>query len=466
VTAALRQSFASLAVPNYRLYFTGMLASLAGSWMQIVAELWLILTLTGSGVAVGVATALQFTGLLLFGAWGGVLADRFDKRRLLMIAQAAMALPALALLGLWAGGLVTVPIVLALIAVRGLAMAIDIPLRQAFVIEIVGRDRVVNAVSLNSVLVQGARIVGPAVAGIIIVFFGVGPVFAINAATFGVMVLMLARMDPAQLRTPAGSRRAAAGEPAIAPPLRVGDELAGSAPGPVVEPSDADRTPDSGVATSIQTARSRGGVREAIRYVRRTPELRVPLALMAVLGTFGFNFHVILPLLARFSFGGEITHYSALLVAMGLGAISGALVYGASGRTGPQVVAVSALAFGAAALLAAAAPTLGLEMLALALLGATAVVFAAAVSSGLQLDSAPEMRGRVMALYSIVFVGTTPIGGPLAGWLSGAVSPRASLVLAGVAGIVVAAAGAYLSRRKLSESRSEIPTGELPVPAG
>ena len=465
MTAALRQSFASLAVPNYRLYFTGMLASLAGSWMQIVAELWLILTLTGSGVAVGLATALQFTGLLLFGAWGGVLADRFDKRRLLMIAQGAMAIPALALLGLWLGGLVTVPIVLALIAVRGLAMAIDIPLRQAFVIEIVGRDRVVNAVSLNSVLVQGARIVGPAVAGIIIVFFGVGPVFAINAATFGVMVLMLARMDPAQLRTPSGSRRAAA-DPAMASQSRAARGLTGSARDFVVGRGRAERPAAVRAAASTQTAGSPGGVREAIRYVRATPELRVPLALMAVLGTFGFNFHVILPLLARFSFGGEITHYSALLVAMGLGAISGALVYGASGRTGPQVVAGSALAFGTAALLAAAAPTLGLEMLALALLGATAVVFAAAVSSGLQLDSAPEMRGRVMALYSIVFVGTTPIGGPLAGWLSGAVSPRASLLLAGVAGIVVAAAGAYLSRRKHSESRSEIPTGELPAPAG
>ncbi len=163
MTAAVRRSFASLTVPNYRLYFSGMLASLAGSWMQIVAELWLILTLTGSGVAVGLATALQFTGLLLLGAWGGALADRFDKRRLLMVTQAAMALPALALFALWVAGLVTVPVVLALIAVRGVALALDIPLRQAFVIEIVGRDRVINAVSLNSVLVQGVRLPGPRV---------------------------------------------------------------------------------------------------------------------------------------------------------------------------------------------------------------------------------------------------------------------------------------------------------------
>ena len=444
MSAALRQSLASLAVPNYRLYFSGMLASLAGSWMQIVAELWLILTLTGSGLAVGVATALQFTGLLFFGAWGGALADRFDKRRLLMITQAALALPALALLVLWVGGLVTVPVVLALITVRGMAMAVDIPLRQAFVIEIVGRDRVVNAVSLNSVLVQGARIVGPALAGVIIALFGVGPVFAINVATFALMVLMLARMDPSALRSSSGAGHTA---------NEVERPAAHS--GPAGEEPAARKGLNHGA-----------GVRGALRYVRGTPELRVPLILMAVLGTFGFNFHVILPLLARFSFGGEITQYSALLVAMGLGAIAGALAYGASGRTGQPIIGVAALGFGVAAVLAALAPTLQLEMLALALLGAAAVVFAAAVSSGLQLDSAPEMRGRVMGLYSIVFVGTTPIGGPLAGWLSGAVSPRASLLLAGLAGLVVAAVGTYLTRRERSERRADIPAGESLAVAG
>ena len=451
MSAALRQSAASLAVPNYRLYFIGMLASLAGSWMQIVAELWLILTLTGSGLAVGVATALQFTGLLLFGVWGGALADRFDKRRLLMVTQAALALPALFLLVLWVGGLVTVPVVLALIAVRGIAMAVDIPLRQAFVMEIVGRDRVVNAVSLNSVLVQGARIVGPALAGVIIALFGVGPVFAINVATFGVMVLMLARMDPARL----GGGAASGATHASDDKGRHAVERLGHDPAPSVGTHGSDAAARSS-ARVIQGA----GVREALRYVWRTPELRVPLALMAVLGTFGFNFHVILPLLARFSFGGEITQYSALLVAMGLGAIAGALAYGASGRTGPRVVGIAALGFGVAAVLAAIAPTIQLEMLALALLGAAAVVFAAAVSSGLQLDSAPEMRGRVMGLYSVAFVGTTPIGGPLAGWLGGAVSPRASLLLAGLAGIVVAMAAAYVTRHGRSERRPGIPTGE------
>ncbi len=425
MSAALRHSFASLAEPNYRLYLSGLLASLAGNWMQIVAELWLILTLTGSGLAVGLATALQFTGILVLGAWGGALADRFDKRRLLMVTQAVMALPALALFALWLGGLTSVPVLLALIAVRGTAMAVDVPVRQAFVIEIVGRDRIVNAVSLTSVIVQGARIVGPAIAGLIIVLYGVGPVFALNVATFGVMIYALARMDPSRLHTSSG---------------HIPGGEAASAPG--------------------------GSVAEALHYVRRTPELRVPLLLMAVLGTFGLNFHVVLPLLARFSFGGEVSIYAALLVAMGVGAITGALVYGARGRTGPRIVAFAALGFAIAALLAAGAPTLELELVALVLLGAAAVVFAAAINSGLQLESAPEMRGRVMALYSIVFVGTTPIGGPLAGWLGGAVSPRASLLLAGLAGIVVAIAAGYLSRHGRPEPTGETPTGELPLAAG
>ena len=416
MSAAVRRSLASFAVPNFRRYFAGLFTSIAGNWMQIVAELWLILTLTGSGVLVGVATALQFTGILLLGAWGGALADRFDKRRLLMLTQAVMAVPALAMLVLWSAGLVTAPIVLALIAIRGAAMAVDVPLRQSFVIEVVGRGRLVNAVNLNGVLIQGGRIVGPAIAGVIIALWGVGPVFAINVATFGVMIAALSAMDPSQL---------------------------------VERPA----------------APGRGGVREAIRYVARTPELRLPLLMTAVLGTLGFNFHVILPLLARFSFDGEVTSYSALLVSMAVGAIAGALVNGARGRTGPEIVAAAALAFGLAALLAAAAPTLPLEMLALLLLGAAAVTFSAAVISGLQLASDPTMRGRVMALFSIVFFGSTPIGGPLAGWLGEVASPRAALLLGALAGLGVAAFSIRSRRGRGAQGRGEAPTGELPVPA-
>jgi MFS family permease len=397
LSAAAKRSFAALSVFNYRLYFAGQLASLAGNWMQIVGELWLILTLTGSGLAVGVATAMQFAGIMLFGVLGGALADRFEKRRLLIASQAAMAAPALALFALALGGAVELWIVYALIAVRGLVLAVDNPARQAFVIELVGSDRVVNAVGLNSVLVHSARIAGPALAGVLIAAWGVTPVFGLNALTFGVMIVALLRMRTAEL--------------APRPPRQDSYRIA-----------------------------------DAVRYAARTPQLRLPLLLMAALGTLGFNFQVILPLLARFSFGGEVSAYTALVVSMAIGAIAGALAASSRQRVGPRAAGAAAAAFGAAGLLAAAAPTLPLEMVALALLGAAAVTFAATINAGLQLAAEPAMRGRVMALYSMVFVGSTPIGGPISGWVAQALSPRASLLLAAAAGIAVAIAAARPSR--------------------
>ena len=428
MTAALRRSFDSLSVDNYRRYFGGQLVSLSGNWMQTVAEVWLILELTGSGVAVGLTTALQFLPILLFGAWGGLLADRFPKRRLLLVTQALMALPALALFALSIGGSVTPPLVYALVFARGTVNAVDNPTRQSFVIEMVGADRVVNAVSLNSVLVHSARIAGPALAGVLIATVGVQPCFALNALSFGAMIVALLRMDAAQLR-----------------------------PAP-------------------RAARERGGVWSALRYVRSTPELAVPLGLMALVGTLGLNFQVILPLLARFSFDGGATAYAILVCAMGVGSVAGALVTGARARTGPRLVAGSALAFGLLALLAAAMPALAFEVPVLALLGAASVTFAATINSTLQLAVSHEMRGRVMALYSIVFLGSTPIGGPLAGWLSEAYDPRVALLLAASAGLSAAwAARAYAasgrwpaatssrSSRDRAEVDEEITAG-LPVP--
>ena len=409
MSAAARRSFAALSIFNYRLYFGGQLASVGGNWMQIVAELWLILELTGSGLAVGLATALQFTGILLFGIWGGALADRFDKRRLLILTQAAMAAPALALFALALSGSVEVWIVYALIAVRGLVLAVDNPTRQAFVIEIVGSDRVVNAVALNSVIVHSARIGGPALAGIVIALWGVTLCFALNALTFVVMIAALVAM-----RTP---------------------ELA---PRPARQASY--------------------GIGAALRYVAATPELRVPLLLMAVLGTLGFNFQVILPLLARFSFGGEVSAYSLLMIAMGAGAIAGSLLAAARSDVGPRLTVAGAAAFVVAGLLAAGAPTLPLEMAALALLGGASVVFAASINAGLQVAAAPEMRGRVMAIYSVVFLGSTPVGGPITGWLGEAVSPRASLLL----GALAAAAVTVAAVRALRPAQAPEPVSAPP----
>jgi MFS family permease len=405
LTAALRRSFDSLQVPNYRRYFVGQIVSLSGNWMQTVAEIWLVLTLTDSGVAVGLTTALQFLPILLFGAWGGLLADRFAKRRLLILTQALMALPALALFALSSAGVVTVAMVYALVFARGAVNAVDNPTRQSFVIEIVGTGRVVNAVSLNSVLVHSARIIGPALAGVLIATVGVEPCFAINAATFGAMIFALWRMEPGALR-----------------------------PAP-------------------QVPRERGAVRSALRHVAATPRLAVPLALMAIVGTLGYNFQTVLPLLARFSFGGGATVYAALVSAMAIGSVAGALVTGARGRTSASVIAGAALAFGVLSLFAAGAPTLALELPVLALLGAATVTFAASINSYLQLEVRPDMRGRVMALYSIVFLGSTPIGGPIAGWLSEAFDPRVALVLAGVSGL----SAAWAARTALARVEREHP---------
>ena len=304
MSAAVRRSFDSLSVPNYRRYFAGQVISLSGTWMQTVAEIWLILSLTGSGIAVGLTTALQFLPMLLFGAWGGLLADRFSKRRLLIATQALMAIPALGLLAVTATGVVAPWMVYARgLRAAALVNAVDNPTRQSFVIEMVGPDRVVNAVSLNSVIVHSARIVGPAIAGLLIADLRRRPLLRHQRATFVAMIVALWRMDPARLHA-----------------------------APVAE-------------------REPGAIRAALRYVRATPELAVPLALMALVGTLGFNFQVILPLLARFSFGGGATTYAVLVSAMGVGSVAGRPSPAPRDSTGPRLIAAAALAFGVLALL-------------------------------------------------------------------------------------------------------------------
>jgi MFS family permease len=400
VSAGLARTFASLSVPNYRRYFTGQVVSITGNWMQTVAEMWLVVQLTGSGVSVGLTAGLQFLPILLFGAWGGLLADRFPKRRLLMITQSLMAIPALTLWALTTGGHVEIWMVYALVFARGAINAIDNPARQSFAIEMVGADKVVNAVALNSVIIHTARILGPAAAGGVIAVFGVGLCFLVNAISFAAMLVALRGMDPARLHTP-----------------------------PIAD-------------------RARGQLRSALRYVAGTPNLLIPLAMMAVVGTLSFNFQILLPLLASLTWHGTAATYTALAVAMGVGSVTGALAAGARGRVGPRLLVAAAAAFGAAELLVAVAPTVELQLLALIPLGAVSVTFAAGINSSLQLAVEPSMRGRVMALYSVVFLGSTPIGAPLVGWIAEAAGPRAGFVV-GAAAALLTAAGAKVAYERV-----------------
>jgi MFS family permease len=393
----IRRPFAPLSIPNYRRFFVGQVFARCGAWVQTVAEIWLVLHLTGSGVSLGLTTALQFAPMLVLGAWAGVWADRLPKRRILLAAQGWMVAPALTLLVLTATGTVELWMVYALVLARGLGHAVDTPVRQSFVMEVVGRDQVAAAVSLNSAVVSTARLVGPAVAGGLIAGAGITPCFAVSCAAFLVAVGALLAVDPGSLQ------RAA---------------LSGRYP---------------------------GQLREGLRQVRSNPALRVPLTAMAVVGTLAFNFQVVLPLMARYAFDGGAGTYGALAGAMGAGAVVGAVA--TAGRGGPSLAGLGAigLAFGALLAAIAAAPTLGLALAALVLMGAASISFTATTNSLLQLAAPTAMRGRVMALWSVVYLGSTCVGGPIVGWVSEQAGPRAGLALGALAtfatgvGLLVAA---------------------------
>jgi MFS family permease len=391
--ARWRRSLASLAVRDYRHYFGGQLVSITGNWMQTVGEMWLLVQLTHSGVAVGSAAALQFVPILLFGVYGGVLVDRFDRRRVLVATQFALMVPALALGVATATGHVTVAVVYCCIVIRGAVIAIDNPARQAFVFELVGRDRIVNAVSLNSVTVHTARVLGPAVAGALIASIGIASCFLANACTYVVMVVVLATIG----------RPVAAG---------------------------TDR-PDH----------RHGKVREIVRDVRNHRELRVPLTMLAVVGTLTLNFQVLLPLLASRTWHGGASTFAELTAALGAGSVAGAI--GSAGRhkvSSAVVVGASAL-FGLAEIAAALAPTLWSQAAAFAVVGAASVTFSSGINAWLQLAAHPSVRGRVMAVYSVVLLGSTPIGAPLIGLAAQMAGPRVAMGVGAVAALGAAAYG-------------------------
>ena len=394
------ETFSSLRVRNYRLYFAGQVVSVSGSWMQRVAQSWLVLHLTGSGIALGLVSALQFLPILLFGAWGGLVADRVDKRHLLMVTQSLMGVLALVLGVVTLSGLVQLWMVFLMALLLGAVTAVDNPARQSFVMELVGRRQVTNAVSLNSAVFTASRIVGPAIAGVLITAFGTGWCFVLNAASFGGVLVALLAMEAGQLER--------------------------------LEPSP----------------RARGQLMEGLRFVWSRPDLRTPLALLAIVGTLALNFTVILPLLARNTFHGDASTYGTLFSVLGAGSLAGAL-FTASRREPSVRLLVGALGFfGLFMLGAAAAPTLPLEILALIPMGVAALAFQTTTTSLIQLRSEPALRGRVMALYSVVFLGTTPIGAPTVGWVAQHFGPRAGLALGGAAVLLAALTALWLGARR------------------
>jgi MFS family permease len=394
-------TFRSLRIRNYRLFFTGQLVSLTGTWMQIVAQGWLVLRLTGSGVALGVTTALQFLPLLLVGVWAGLIADRLDKRRLLLWTQIAAGTLAFALFTVVALDVVELWMIYALAFALGCVTALDNPARQAFVSEMVGPDSVANAIGLNSAAFNAARLVGPAFAGILIGTVGIASAFLVNSLSFVAVVVGLLRMTPGDLHR------------------------------------------------NAPAARAPGQVRAGLQHTWSTPELRSTILLVAVIGTFGFNFIVVLPLLAKYTFDGGVGLYAALSSVMAAGSVVGALATAGRGRPTRGLLHATAVTFGVTALLAAFAPT-PLTLAALLVpMGAAMISFIATANSTMQLHSDPALRGRVMALFMLVFLGSTPVGGPLVGWLSDPrqFGPRAGMFVAGVATSIAALVSIASARR-------------------
>ncbi len=385
-------TFRSLRNRNYRLFAAGQVVSLSGTWAQRVAQDWLVLLIAPNpGVALGIVTALQFLPMLLFGLYGGVLADRYDKRRLLIGAQAVMGVLALVLGVLDLTGVVALWHVYALAFALGLASVVDTPTRQAFVSEIVGPEDLPNAVSLNSATFNSARIIGPAVAGVAIAAFGTGWVFVANALSFVAVLAGLARMNPAELL-----------------PAR-------------------------------RTARGPGQVKEGLRYVRARPELYVPMALVFMIGTFGLNFQITLALVAKQVFHTSAGSFGLLTSMFAVGSLIGALR--SARRQGPpraRTMLGAALLFGMIEMVVGVAPTFWSMALLLVPTGALVLTFTTTANSLVQLGSAPEVRGRVMALYVLVFLGGTPVGAPIVGLVAETYGPRSSLVVGGLVCLVSA----------------------------
>lgn len=386
--AAAGDTFRSLRIRNFRLFFVGQLTSQTGTWMQMIAIIWVVLDRTDDGFTLGLVSASQFLPVLLFGAWGGVIADRVDHLRFMLGTQAAFTVISAAFAGLYLADRLDLVAITALSLAFGFVTAMDNPVRRTLVVDLVGPDDVPNAVALNSSLMTGSRVVGPSVAGALIVGVGVEWCFIVNFVTYLVVLVALSRLDRSTIRA------------------------------------------------SPKIAKSGGQLREGLRYVSGEPRLRLPLILLAVVGTLAFEFQVTLPLFAERALGGNDTTFTWLYSVMSLGSMVGALLIARRRDVSTHLLAWSAIWLGVAMSLLALAPNFVFAIVAVIPVGVATIVMISGANAVVQLRAVPEMRGRVLALTAVVFIGSTPIGGPIAGWVSEHYGATAGIWLGAVASVV------------------------------
>ncbi len=403
-----RVTFSSLAIRNYRLYSIGQAVSLSGTWMQTVALGWLVLVVTGSGTQLGVVVALQFVPMLLLGPWGGLVADRYNKRHVLYATQAAFFILTLGFSVLIMVGMVTLPLLYIFATLFGVVRLFDNPARQTFVVELVGQEHLKNAISLNATVNNLARAVGPSIAGVLIAGIGIGFCFLFNAFTYLVALATLWRMRGASLH---------------------------------------------GAPTK---QKQRGQVLEGLRYVWSVPLIRNTLLMMAVIGTFVFEFQISLALLAHDVFWGDAKSYALLLAAMGAGSVVGGLFAAGRHSVAPHHLSVFIGLFGASLLAVALMPTLLLAAVGMVVVGFFSINVTSLGNTMLQLESAPHMRGRVMALWGMAMMGSTPIGGPIIGFVGEFAGGRWALGVGGIAAVLTAAFALVALRPK---AVPEVPPG-------
>jgi MFS family permease len=384
------RTFRSLRIPNYRRFFLGTAVSATGQWLQLVAQGWLVLQLTDSGVALGAVTGLQFLPILVGGAWGGVIADRYDKRHILAVTQSAAGLLA-AVLGLAVlADVVTIELVFAMAFLLGCVNAVDNPTRRSFVAELVDDASISNAVSLNTSVFTSSRIVGPALAGLLINTVGLAICFLLNAASFAAVLIALWRIVPGELNR--GERQ----------------------------------------------ARAPGQIRDGLRYVWGTRELKLALLMTGVISTAAYNYQVVMPMFAQRVFDGDAGTFGLLLSATSFGSLFGSLFAASRVAISMRFVTVAAFCFGVAMTVAALSPTLVLAYLLVVPMGATGASFVSGANAVLQTQTRSEYRGRVMALYSVVFLGSTPIGGPIVGTLAEQLGARWGFLVGGFTSLLTA----------------------------